>query len=164
MGKPVVLTWESYGFWPLIYQTLQNLMLPVLVPPPLSSEFPWQRVAPYGGQLGQGIGPPSWQTPLPNHLQSAVTVGPGFGQLLRTELACNNDKAYQQYYCSVLFKWEFFIQMRASGLSLSFRQKRGVTERGWVQNRPFSFEWNALIWIGHHCTSVVRFKAVNNRV
>ena len=43
-------------------------------------------------------------------------------------------------YCSVLFKWNFFIQMRASCLPLSFHQKRGATERGWVQNRPFSFE------------------------
>ena len=31
--------------------------------------------------------------------------------------------------CSVLFKWEFFIQMRASCLPLSFHQKRGATER-----------------------------------
>ena len=41
-------------------------------------------------------------------------------------------------YCSVLCKLEFFIQMRASCLALSFHQKRGATE--WVQNRPFSFE------------------------
>ena len=34
----------------------------------------------------------------------------------------------------------FFIQMNASCLSLSFHQKRGAIERGWVQNRPFSFE------------------------
>ena len=52
-------------------------------------------------------------------------------------------------YCSVLFRWEFFI--RASCLLLSFYQKRGATESGWVQNRPFSFEWKALIWIGRHC-------------
>ena len=45
----------------------------------------------------------------------------------------------------------FFIQMNASCLSLSFHQKRGAIERGWVQNRPFSFEWNALIRTGRHC-------------
>ena len=54
-------------------------------------------------------------------------------------------------YCSVLFKWEFFIQIWASCLSLSFHQKRGAIEKGWVQLRPFSFEWNALIWIGVYC-------------
>ena len=42
--------------------------------------------------------------------------------------------------------------MRASCLPLSFHQKRGATERGWVQNRPFSFEWKDLIWIGRHCS------------
>ena len=42
--------------------------------------------------------------------------------------------------------------MRASCLPLSFHHKRGSTEKGWVQNRPFLFEWNALIWIGRHCT------------
>ena len=31
-------------------------------------------------------------------------------------------------------------------------KKRGKM-RGWVQNRPFSFEWNALIWIGRHCNN-----------
>ena len=41
--------------------------------------------------------------------------------------------------------------MRDSCLPLSFHQKRGATEKGWVQNRPFSFEWKALILIGRHC-------------
>ena len=41
--------------------------------------------------------------------------------------------------------------MRDSCLPLSFYQKIGATERGWVQNRPFQFEWIALIWIGRHC-------------
>ena len=63
-------------------------------------------------------------------------------------------------YCSVLFKWEFFIQMRASCLPLSFHQKRGATEGGWVQNRPFSFEWKTLIWIGRHCRNNVRTRKV----
>ena len=58
---------------------------------------------------------------------------------------------YLLYYCSVLCKWEFFSQMLASCLPLSFHQKRGATERGWVQNRSFSFEWKALIWTGRHC-------------
>ena len=63
--------------------------------------------------------------------------------MFTTQVAC--------IYCSILFKWEFFIQMRASCLPLSFHQKRGATERGWVQNRPFSFKWKTLIWIGCHC-------------
>ena len=33
----------------------------------------------------------------------------------------------------------------------SFYQKRGATERRWVQNRQFSLEWKALIWIQRHC-------------
>ena len=67
----------------------------------------------------------------------------------------NNDfhSLWKNYaYCRVLFKWEFFIQMRASCLPLSFHQKRGATEKGWVRNWPFSFEWKALIWIGRHCS------------
>ena len=37
-------------------------------------------------------------------------------------------------YYSVLFKCESFMQVKASCLPLSFHQKRGTTERGWVQN------------------------------
>jgi len=34
-----------------------------------------------------------------------------------------NEHGFRLRYCSVLFKWEFFIQMRASCLTLSFHQK-----------------------------------------
>ena len=46
-------------------------------------------------------------------------------------------------YFSVLFNWhfDFFIQMsRTSCLPLSFHQKRGATERGWVQNTVVSIK------------------------
>ena len=57
------------------------------------------------------------------------------------------------FYCGVLFKWEFFIQIRASCLPISFHQKKRSKRQRWVQYRPFSFEWNALIWIGRQCKS-----------
>ena len=56
-----------------------------------------------------------------------------------------SKQLHSTVYCSVLFKWKFFIQTRASCLPLSFHEKRGAIERGWVQNRPFSFEWKAFI-------------------
>ena len=37
-------------------------------------------------------------------------------------------------------------------LPFSFHQKREATKRGWMQKRPFTFEWNALIYIGYQCS------------
>ena len=65
-------------------------------------------------------------------------------------------------YSSVISKGEFFIQMRASWLLLSFQQKRGAIDRGWVPNRPFSFDWNALILIGRHSIKWGRMLAASN--
>ena len=62
-----------------------------------------------------------------------------------------NDYLFLLCYCKVLLKWEFFIQMRASYLPLSFRQKRGATEMMGAKYRPFSSEWKALDWEGRHC-------------
>ena len=76
--------------------------------------------------------------------------------------SCQSCVRSTRQYCSALFKWEFFIQMRASCLPLSFHHKRGSTEKGWVQNRPFSFEWKALIWIGHHCRMVCGTEIISN--
>ena len=38
-------------------------------------------------------------------------------------------------------------QGRSIDLRTSFIRKTPI----WVKNRPFSFEWNALIWIGGYC-------------
>ena len=65
--------------------------------------------------------------------------------------------------CIVLFEWEFFIHMRASCLPLSFHHTRGATERGWVQNWPYLFEWRALIWIRRHCTYLTTVPAFFSR-
>ena len=67
----------------------------------------------------------------------------------------SNHKSYRciikRIYCSVLLKWEFFIQMRAAFYA-SFLppKKRGNRERmgaSW----QLSFEWKILIWIGRYC-------------
>ena len=60
-------------------------------------------------------------------------------------------------YCSVLFKWEL-----PAGLFPS--PKRRATERGWLENRPFSFQSKALLWIGRHCNlPVIEIKYASNQ-
>jgi len=48
------------------------------------------------------------------------------------------------------FKWELLACLFPS------TKKRGAIERGWVQNRPFSFEWKACIWIGGYTVHYIR--------
>ena len=47
-------------------------------------------------------------------------------------------------YRSVLWNWEFSIEMRAAFLALSFVHKG--------QEMQLSFRWKSLAWIGHHCS------------
>ena len=53
---------------------------------------------------------------------------------------------------SVLFKWEFFIQMRATNLPPSSLYCPSFLVEGKRHKRQLSFEWKSLIWIGHYST------------
>ena len=53
-------------------------------------------------------------------------------------------------YSSVLFKWEFFIQMRATNLPPSSLYCPSFLVEGKRHKRQLSFEWKSLIWIGHY--------------
>ena len=57
-------------------------------------------------------------------------------------------------YSSVLFKWEFFIQMRATNLPPSSLYCPSFLVEGKRHKRQLSFEWKSLIWIGHYSTNL----------
>ena len=94
--------------------------------------------------------PPN-DVPNPYQPQQHVTKLPPFHNRIRHSIWLKPYILFRtekrKLYYTVPFKWQFFIQMSASCLLLSFplTKKRGAIERGWVQNRPFSFQWKAFI-------------------